>query len=46
MEHAERLRSNTTRTPSPTLYGGGGGYAATGVAVVQDMEEPAERMGL
>jgi len=24
----------------------GGAFAATGVAVVQDMEEPAERMGL
>ena len=45
MERADRLRVSITRTDSPTSLEGGG-YGATGVAVIPDMEESTERMGL
>ena len=44
MEHAEPLRDSITRMALPTSQEGG--YGATAVAVVPDMEESAERMGV
>lgn len=43
---ADQLRVNITRTDSPTLLEVVVGYGATAVAVIPDMEEPAERMGI
>ena len=44
MELVGLSKHNTTRTDSPTLLEGG--YGATGVAVIPDMEESTERMGV